>query len=134
MTFIPIISARRTRRFIGWDSNWERTAASRAGATAAAGTGTAIHDSRRRPERRCERISRGGDTPRTDRGLQCSGPQHQDAAQMNHERMHVNAVILPDRTVIAVGGGVTREASVKPAVVDPQGGREVFEAEIYDPA
>jgi len=31
---------------------------------------------------------------------------------MNHERMHVNAVILPDRTVIAVGGGVTREACV----------------------
>jgi hypothetical protein len=61
-------------------------------------------------------------------------PQFQDAAPMNHERMHVNAVILPDRTVIAVGGGVTREASVKTAVVDPQGGREVFEAEIYDPA
>jgi hypothetical protein len=61
-------------------------------------------------------------------------PQYQDRAKLNHERMHVNAVILPDRTVIAVGGGVTREASVKTAVVDPQGGREVFEAEIYNPA
>jgi hypothetical protein len=38
-----------------------------------------------------------------------------------------------DRTVIAVGGGVTREASVKTAVVDPQGGREVFKAEIDNP-
>ena len=61
-------------------------------------------------------------------------PQYRDAKPLNHERMHVNAVILPDRTVIAVGGGVTREASVKTAIVDPQGGREVFEAEIYDPA
>lgn len=51
---------------------------------------------------------------------------------LNHERMHVNAVLLPDRTVLAVGGGVTREASAQTQVVDPQGGREVFEAEIYD--
>ena len=55
-------------------------------------------------------------------------------APLNHERMHVNAVILPDRTILAAGGGVTREASVATAVVDPQGGREVFEAEIYNPA
>jgi hypothetical protein len=41
-------------------------------------------------------------------------------------------VLLPDRTVIAVGGGVTREASANSRLVDPQGGREVFEAEIYD--
>jgi hypothetical protein len=46
--------------------------------------------------------------------------------------MHVNAVLLPDRTVLAVGGGVTREASAQTHVVDPLGGREVFEAEIYD--
>jgi galactose oxidase-like protein len=54
-------------------------------------------------------------------------------APLNHERMHVNAVLLPDRTVLAVGGGVTREASARSNVVDPEGGREVFEAEIYDP-
>jgi hypothetical protein len=60
-------------------------------------------------------------------------PDYQTKRNLNHERMHVNAVLLPDRTVIAVGGGVTREASAQSAVVDPQGGREVFEAEIYDP-
>jgi len=59
-------------------------------------------------------------------------PEYQVKAPLNHERMHVNAVLLPDRTVLAAGGGVTREASVT-KVVDPQGGREVFEAEIYDP-
>lgn len=59
-------------------------------------------------------------------------PTYQRKSDLNHERMHVNAVLLPDRTVIAVGGGVTREASATSAVVDPQGGREVFEAEIYD--
>jgi hypothetical protein len=60
-------------------------------------------------------------------------PRYQARKALNHERMHVNAVLLPDRTVIAVGGGVTREASARSAQVDPQGGREVFEAEIYDP-
>ena len=59
-------------------------------------------------------------------------PQYQLKQKLNHERMHVNAVLLPDRTVIAVGGGVTREASAHSRVVDPEGGREVFEAEIYD--
>jgi hypothetical protein len=59
-------------------------------------------------------------------------PDYRVKAPLNHERMHVNAVLLPDRTVLAAGGGVTREASVT-KVVDPQGGREVFEAEIYDP-
>ena len=59
-------------------------------------------------------------------------PRYVAAAPLHHERMHVNAVLLPDRTVLAAGGGVTREASVT-KVVDPQGGREVFEAEIYDP-
>jgi hypothetical protein len=57
---------------------------------------------------------------------------YQIKKSLNHERMHVNAVLLPDRTVIAVGGGVTREASAHSKVVDPEGGREVFEAEIYD--
>ncbi len=59
---------------------------------------------------------------------------YQLKAPLNHERMHVNAVLLPDRTILAAGGGVTREASAVTNVVDPQGGREVFEAEIYDPA
>jgi hypothetical protein len=62
-----------------------------------------------------------------------ANPTYQAKASLNHERMHVNAVLLPDRTVLAVGGGVTREASAQTNVVDPQGGREVFEAEIYDP-
>jgi hypothetical protein len=66
--------------------------------------------------------------------LSVPAPRYETKRQLNHERMHVNAVILPDRTVIAVGGGVTREASANSNVVDPQGGREVFEAEIYDPA
>src|SRR5437773_1552934 len=60
-------------------------------------------------------------------------PVYQTRARLNHERMHVNAVLLPDRTVLAVGGGVTREASVHTKVVDPQGGREVVEAELYEP-
>jgi hypothetical protein len=66
--------------------------------------------------------------------LKAAAPAYQEEHPLNHQRMHVNAVLLPDRTVIAVGGGVTREASAKSAVVDPAGGREVFEAEIYDPA
>jgi hypothetical protein len=61
-----------------------------------------------------------------------ANPAYHAKSGLNHERMHVNAVLLPDRTVLAVGGGVTREASAQTHVVDPQGGREVFEAEIYD--
>jgi hypothetical protein len=64
--------------------------------------------------------------------FKAANPGYAPRQDMNHERMHVNAVLLPDRTIIAVGGGVTREASARSAVVDPQGGREVFEAEIYD--
>ena len=83
------------------------------------------------------------DDPNAPRGIatqrvqvidfKAAAPAYETKRQLNHQRMHVNAVLLPDRTVIAIGGGVTREASVKSAVVDPQGGREVFEAEIYDP-
>jgi Domain of unknown function (DUF1929) len=65
--------------------------------------------------------------------FKAANPAYQTKQPLNHERMHVNAVLLPDRTAIAVGGGVTREASARSALVDPQGGREVFEAEIYDP-
>lgn len=64
--------------------------------------------------------------------FQSPNPAYHTKSALNHERMHVNAVLLPDRTVLAVGGGVTREASAQTQVVDPQGGREVFEAEIYD--
>ncbi len=66
--------------------------------------------------------------------FQSANPAYHAKSGLNHERMHVNAVLLPDRTILAVGGGVTREASAQTHVVDPQGGREVFEAEIYDPA
>ena len=59
-------------------------------------------------------------------------PQYERRANLHHERMHVNAVLLPDRTVLATGGGVTREASVGGGV-DPTKFNEVFEAEIYDP-
>jgi hypothetical protein len=61
-----------------------------------------------------------------------ANPAYHTKSALNHERMHVNAVLLPDRTVLAVGGGVTREASAQTHVVDPLGGREVFEGEIYD--
>src|SRR3984893_7353341 len=61
-----------------------------------------------------------------------ANPAYHAKSVLNHERMHVNAVLLPDRTVLVVGGGVTREASAQTHVVDPLGGREVFEGEIYD--
>jgi hypothetical protein len=64
--------------------------------------------------------------------LKSANPAYHTKSALNHERMHVNAVLLPDRTVLAVGGGVTREASAQTNVVDPLGGREVFEGEIYD--
>jgi hypothetical protein len=62
-----------------------------------------------------------------DRKYHATGP-------LAHERMHVNAVLLPDRTVMAAGGGVTREASAISGQVDPFNFREVLEAEIYTPA
>jgi hypothetical protein len=64
--------------------------------------------------------------------LKAANPAYHVNSALNHERMHVNAVLLPDRTVLVVGGGVTREASAQTHVVDPLGGREVFEGEIYD--
>jgi len=42
-------------------------------------------------------------------------------------------VILPDRTVLATGGGGTREASQIQGQIDPQPVRERLVAEIFDP-
>ncbi|MGH3771246.1 MAG: galactose oxidase-like domain-containing protein [Pseudonocardiaceae bacterium] len=61
-----------------------------------------------------------------------AAPTYQRKADLHHERMHVNAVLLPDRTVLAAGGGLIREASVAGAA-NPAQFDEVFEAEIYDP-
>ena len=48
-------------------------------------------------------------------------PKYKPAASLHHRRMHLNAVLLPDRTVLAEGGGLMNE-------MDP-----VKQAEIYDP-
>jgi hypothetical protein len=63
-----------------------------------------------------------------------AAPVYRMAAPLNINRMHVNAVLLPDRTILAAGGAFTREASEASGAVNPQVGREVFQAEIYDPA
>lgn len=67
-----------------------------------------------------------------DLGNPGNNPTYQRAADLNHERMHVNAVLLPDRTVLAAGGGVKREATAGGAP-NPTEFNEVFEGEIYDP-
>jgi len=55
-------------------------------------------------------------------------PPHWDAGPtMNHPRRHLNAVLLPDGTVLAVGG---RSDSEDPAMEPTQ---PVYEAELYDP-
>ena len=64
--------------------------------------------------------------------FRATNPTYHAKSALNHERMHVNAALLPDRTILVVDGGVTREASAQTRLVDPQGGREVFEGEIYD--
>jgi Domain of unknown function (DUF1929)/FG-GAP-like repeat len=71
--------------------------------------------------------------------LRSQTPTYAPKASLNKKRMHVNAVLLPDRTVLAAGGGVTREASAQPAqmppgTVLPDGVKEDFVAEIYDPS
>jgi hypothetical protein len=53
--------------------------------------------------------------------LSAAVPTYTPGPPMLHARMHVNAVLLPDRTVFATGGASGRE-------MDP-----VFESEIYDP-
>lgn len=56
--------------------------------------------------------------------LTAAAPVFQAAAPMNVPRTHVNAVLLPDRTVLATGGGLARESRITPTL----------QPEIYDPA
>lgn len=59
--------------------------------------------------------------------------RYRPAARLVFNRIHVNAVLLPDRTVLAVGGGDTREASGLGPVA-PQLARERLVAERFDPS
>ena len=56
--------------------------------------------------------------------LKAAHPQFQPAAPMNLPRTHVNAALLPDRTVLVTGGGLARESRLTPTL----------QSEIYDPA
>jgi hypothetical protein len=56
--------------------------------------------------------------------LKAAHPQFHPAAPMNLPRTHVNAVLLPDRTVLATGGALARESRLTPTL----------QPEIYDPA
>jgi hypothetical protein len=55
--------------------------------------------------------------------LKAAHPQFHPAAPLNLPRTHVNAVLLPDRTVLATGGGLKREfrptATLQPEIYDP---------------
>lgn len=62
-----------------------------------------------------------------------AGPSNFVAASpMHHVRIHVNAVLLPDRTVFATGGGAKREAGAV-FKIDPNPQLEVMVPEIFDP-
>jgi len=56
--------------------------------------------------------------------MRAANPRFTAAAPMNLPRTHVNAVLLPDRTVLVTGGGLARESRLTPTLA----------AEIYDPA
>lgn len=58
-------------------------------------------------------------------------PRYRPGPRLAFDRMHVNAVLLPDQTVLAVGGGGTREASAG-GVIAPQAVRERLVAERFD--
>jgi hypothetical protein len=77
------------------------------------------------------------ETETTDRvqivDLSAANPQYGPRKRLNFDRMHVNAVLLPDRTVLATGGGGTREASAIKGQIDPQPVRERLVAEIFNP-
>jgi hypothetical protein len=68
----------------------------------------------------------GGGDPATNAvdvvDLSVANPAYTSAPPMHFERMHLNAVLLPDRTVFVCGGGLRNEA-------DPQ-----LDSEIYDPS
>ena len=69
----------------------------------------------------------GGGDPAITRAhvidLKVAGPAYVATGNLHHARMHVNAVILPDRTVVATGGSVHGEDPTSAAL----------EAEMYDP-
>lgn len=56
--------------------------------------------------------------------LTAATPSFHPAASMQFPRMHLNAVLLPDRTVLVVGGARRREDKMQASVA----------AEVYDPA
>ncbi|MFD3929577.1 galactose oxidase-like domain-containing protein, partial [Streptomyces sp. NPDC058614] len=56
--------------------------------------------------------------------LSVPNPQYRPAAQISLPRMHLNAVLLPDRTVFVSGGALKRESHTVPRL----------QSEIYDPA
>ncbi len=56
--------------------------------------------------------------------LKAGDRQFHPAEPMNLPRTHVNAVLLPDRTVLAIGGALAREKRITPTL----------QPEIYDPA
>ena len=53
--------------------------------------------------------------------LDSANPRFRSAPALNYPRMHLNAVLLPDRTVLVVGGGAALES------------QPVLAAEVYDP-
>jgi hypothetical protein len=55
--------------------------------------------------------------------LTAANPQYQPAAPLHRERMHLNAVLLPDHTVLVCGGSGRRENAIQ----------ATLEAEVYDP-
>ena len=55
--------------------------------------------------------------------LRTPNPAYADTGYLHHARMHVNAVILPDRTVVATGGSIHGEDPASAAL----------QAEIYHP-
>jgi hypothetical protein len=70
----------------------------------------------------------GGGDPAIDTAhvidLKASAPAYEPVASMTYARFHVNAVLLPDRTVFVSGGNGQSEVVAT----------AVLEAEIYDPA
>ena len=69
----------------------------------------------------------GGGSPAINKAhiidLNAGSPAYSAAAPMNHARFHVNAVLLPDRTILVSGGNGTNEDAPT----------AVLESEIYHP-